>query len=62
MKLADEYEVSAREKRRAIHELELSTIELRAAETRRMVADAQLEKARQGVLGIDAEKSNTDPT
>jgi len=32
----------------------LATIDLRAAEIRRRVADVQLEAARNGVLGIDA--------
>lgn len=44
----------AKATRRALHELELATIDLRAAENRRKVADSQVEKARAGVLGIDA--------
>jgi hypothetical protein len=39
--------------RRAVHELETATIELRAAEARRKVADVHLDKARAGVLGIE---------
>ncbi|PPQ64026.1 hypothetical protein CVT24_009400 [Panaeolus cyanescens] len=38
---------------RALHELDLATIDLRAAETRRKIADAQLERAKTGTLGID---------
>ncbi|KAI0646932.1 hypothetical protein C8Q79DRAFT_1009089 [Trametes meyenii] len=40
-------------KRRAMHEYEMSTIDLKMAERRRELADAQLEKARLGILGID---------
>lgn len=39
--------------RRALHELETATLELRAVESRRKVADVHLEKARAGVLGIE---------
>lgn len=44
--------------RRALHELDLATIDLRAAEIRRHIADVQLEKARNGALGIDADASS----
>jgi hypothetical protein len=37
-----------------MHELEMSAIDLRAAENRRKLAGDQLEKARAGMLGIDA--------
>jgi len=40
--------------RRALHELDMAAIDLRAAEQRRKAADLQLEKARAGVLGVDA--------
>ncbi|KAJ6618346.1 hypothetical protein B0H10DRAFT_2217860 [Mycena sp. CBHHK59/15] len=39
--------------RRALYELETATIELRAVEGRRRVADTHLERARAGVLGIE---------
>jgi hypothetical protein len=32
----------------------MAAIDLRAAESRRRVADAHMEKARNGVLGVDA--------
>jgi hypothetical protein len=51
--LCSEYTNIARATRRALHELELATIDLRAAEMRRRVADAQIEKAKAGALGID---------
>lgn len=38
---------------RVLHELDLATIDLRAAETRRKIADAQLERAKTGTLGMD---------
>ena len=44
--------------RRALHELDMSTIDLRAAEKRRELGDEQLEKqtgkVRSGLLGIEA--------
>jgi hypothetical protein len=52
--LASEYVLISRGTRRALHELDTATLDLRAAEGRRRVADSQLEKARAGVLGIDA--------
>lgn len=57
--LASEYTQRATGNRRALHELELSTIDLRAAELRRKVADSQCEKARNGVLGIDYVQTDT---
>ncbi|KAF8078115.1 hypothetical protein FPV67DRAFT_1464230 [Lyophyllum atratum] len=51
--LASEYTQLAKGNRRALHELDLSTIDLRAAELRRKVADIQYQKARNGALGID---------
>ncbi|KAF9567596.1 hypothetical protein CPC08DRAFT_544633 [Agrocybe pediades] len=39
---------------RSLHELDIATIDLQAAEARRHVADSQLEKAKVGCLGIDA--------
>ncbi|KAF5358022.1 hypothetical protein D9756_001709 [Leucocoprinus leucothites] len=39
--------------RRALHEVEMANIDLRAAEGRRKVVDVQLERAKQGTLGID---------
>lgn len=39
--------------RRALHDLEMASLDLWAAENRRKLADIQLEKARAGVLGID---------
>ena len=52
--LAVEYTTISKLTRRAIHELDMATIDLRAAETRRRIADSQMEKARAGVLGMDA--------
>ncbi|KAF5387038.1 hypothetical protein D9615_001659 [Tricholomella constricta] len=51
--LASEYAQLEKGARRALHELDTATIDLRAAELRRRVADIQYEKARNGVLGID---------
>jgi len=53
--LAFDYLQRAKSLRRALHELDLATIDLRAAEIRRHIADVQLEKARNGALGIDAD-------
>ncbi|KAJ3505504.1 hypothetical protein NLJ89_g7381 [Agrocybe chaxingu] len=39
---------------RALHELHLSSIDLHAAESRRRIAESQMEKAKTGSLGIDA--------
>ncbi|KAG6854936.1 hypothetical protein C0991_009759 [Blastosporella zonata] len=52
-RLASEYTNLAKETRRALHELDMATIDLRAAELRRKVADNQYEQARSGALGID---------
>lgn len=52
--LASEYVQVSKGTRRALHELDTATLDLRAAESRRKVADSQMEKARAGVLGIDA--------
>jgi len=57
--LAFDYLQRAKSLRRALHELDLATIDLRAAEIRRHIADVQLEKAKNGVLGIDADVQNT---
>ena len=43
-----------------MHELDIVTLDLRAAEARRKVADSQVEKARAGVLGIDADPTVSD--
>lgn len=55
LQLLTEHAPLARAARRAVHELELAALELRAAEGRRRAADGQLEKARAGVLGIEFE-------
>ncbi|KAF8163147.1 hypothetical protein B0H34DRAFT_309465 [Crassisporium funariophilum] len=52
--VAAEHLQRAKGLRRALHELDMATIDLRAAETRRQIADMQLEKAKSGSLGIDA--------
>ncbi|KAJ3551966.1 hypothetical protein NP233_g12981 [Leucocoprinus birnbaumii] len=46
---------------RALHDVEMASIDLRAAEGRRKIADAQLEKARQGALGIDYNPPEATP-
>lgn len=51
--LAAEYVQLAKNARRALHELDMATLDLRAAEARRKVADSHLEKARVGMFGID---------
>lgn len=43
----------AKETRRALHELEITSRDLKLAEQRRSVAVAQLEKARAGLLGVE---------
>lgn len=48
-----EYKALAKATRRALHELEMATIDLRAAETRRIIVQAQAEKAKLGLLGVD---------
>ena len=57
--LAFDYLQRAKSLRRALHELDLATIDLRAAEIRRHIADVQLEKAKNGALGIDADVLST---
>ncbi|KAG6879603.1 hypothetical protein C0992_000883 [Termitomyces sp. T32_za158] len=52
-RLSTDYTNLAKEIRRALHELDTATIDLRAAELRRRLADAQHEKARNGLLGVD---------
>ncbi|KAF5330413.1 hypothetical protein D9619_005850 [Psilocybe cf. subviscida] len=47
-------EVSSRAVYRALQELDMANIDLNAAESRRLVAEQQLEKAKSGLLGIDA--------
>ena len=49
-----DYAQSGHEARRARHELEMATIDFRAAELRREIADAQVEQARFRTLGINA--------
>lgn len=53
MHLESEYVQIAAATRRALHEYDLSTMDLKTAEKRRELADAALEKARFGTLGID---------
>lgn len=52
-RLIEEHAQLARATRRAIHELDIATIDLHAAEQRRQIADTQLEHAKAGQLGID---------
>lgn len=40
----------------ALQELETALLDVRMAEKRRKIADAQLELAREGVIGVDFEK------
>ena len=51
--LISEYANISKATRRALHELEMASFDLRTAENRRKLADMHLEKARMGVLGID---------
>jgi hypothetical protein len=51
--LTSEHANIAKAARRALHELEMASLDLRAAENRRKLADNHVEKARLGVLGID---------
>lgn len=46
---------------RAQHELAISMIELDLAEKRRIIADAQLDRAREGALGIDYVQPSAQP-
>jgi len=50
---ANEYIQSLLATRRAMHELELLEIDVRAAEMRRIIADDLLERAKAGLLGIE---------
>ncbi|OCH95489.1 hypothetical protein OBBRIDRAFT_720338 [Obba rivulosa] len=51
--LLAEYEALSRATRRALFEVDVASIDLRLAESRRQIAEKQVEKARAGVLGID---------
>ncbi|KAI8998752.1 hypothetical protein BD414DRAFT_407372 [Trametes punicea] len=51
--LEAEYVQMAAATRRALHEYDMSSIDLRMAVKRRELADAQLEKAQIGMLGLD---------
>lgn len=55
-----DYTQVAKSTRRALHELDLATIDLHMAEERRKVADVHLEKAKAGVLGIDHVKAKPE--
>lgn len=57
-----EHEYIAQTTRRAIHELAMASLDLAAAQKRRINADAQLEKARAGVLGIDYVHVDSPPS
>lgn len=52
---ATEYAELSKATRRAVHELEIAGVDLNAARLRREVADAQMEKARMGLLGLHYE-------
>lgn len=58
--LLQDYDQVSRSTRRALHELDMATIDLRMAENRRKIAAMQLEKARHGVLGVDSTSGDTD--
>lgn len=51
--LSSEHKNIVKATRRALHELDVATLDLRAAEFRRKATSAQLEKAKAGVLGVD---------
>ncbi|OBZ75726.1 hypothetical protein A0H81_04436 [Grifola frondosa] len=51
--ITSEYATIAKATRRALHELDMASIDLKMAERRRAIADAQVEKARAGALGVD---------
>lgn len=51
--LTSEYANVSKATRRALHELEMASFDLRTAEKRRKLADTHLDMARMGVLGID---------
>jgi hypothetical protein len=52
-RLSSDYLNIIRSTKRAHHEMDITAIDLRAAEMRRKVADGQMEKAKAGALGID---------
>jgi len=52
---AAECKRSLKASRRALHELDMTTLELRAAQHRRELAESHRKKAHHGLLGIDAE-------
>jgi hypothetical protein len=52
-KLAMEILQQSKHLSRQLHELQLASMDLRAAESRRKMSEIHLEKARNGVLGID---------
>lgn len=56
-----DYDQKSRNTRRALHELDMATIDLRMAETRKKIAGVQLEKAKHGMLGIDAVPPDATP-
>jgi hypothetical protein len=55
VRVVAEYAEISKAARRAVHELEMSNVDLNAARMRREIADAQMEKARIGLLGLDYE-------
>lgn len=57
--LMGEYVNAEKAKLRAMHELQMAQFDLEAAMFRRQIADAQLDMARQGKLGIDYERDKT---
>ena len=58
----NEYVEIAKATRRALNELMIAELDLKAAEGRRAITSALFEKARQGTLGIDyvADPARTD--
>lgn len=54
--VVNEYQTLKLATRRALHELELSNLEVRAAELRRKASSRQLEMAKSGLLGVDCEE------
>lgn len=48
-----EYNLIAKATRKAINELAVAQVDLKVAELRRATTSAHLEKAREGMLGID---------
>ncbi|TFK62197.1 hypothetical protein BDN72DRAFT_404046 [Pluteus cervinus] len=51
--LAEKHSELSRDLRRAMHELDMSTIDLHAAECRRKYAEQQMDRARNGILAMD---------